>query len=74
MARADAAAKRKAEGGRQISASLTKDEVDLLERAKAALGAKTNKDALIQSLERVFSAPDPTPEQALEVLARMVRK
>jgi hypothetical protein len=50
MARPEAAAKRKESGGRQISASLTADEIALLDKARETLGVETNKEALLTGL------------------------
>ena len=54
MARAEAAAKRKAEGGRQISASLTAGEIALLDQARAVLGVSTTKEVLISGLRALI--------------------
>jgi len=73
MARADAAAKRKAEGGRQISASLTKDEAALLERAKEALGVETNKEALLTGLQMIVKRGALTRAELLAEIERRLK-
>lgn len=73
MARSEVIEARKAAGGRQVSASFTKDEVALLERARAELGLSSNKAAIVAGLNALLAGA-PTPEQALRVLARLVEQ
>ena len=73
MARPEAAAKRKAEGGRQISASLTADEIALLDKARETLGVETNKEALLTGLRLIVDRGRMTRFELLAEIERRLR-
>ncbi len=73
MARPEAAAKRKESGGRQISASLTADEIALLDKARETLGVETNKEALLTGLRLILNRGRMTRAELLAEIDRRLR-
>ncbi len=73
MARPEAAAKRKEQGGRQISASLTADEIALLNKAREILGVETNKEALLTGLQMIVKRGALTRAELLAEIERRLR-
>jgi hypothetical protein len=71
MARTTRIDKRKAEGGRQISALLNKEEADLLARHEGALGGV--KAALVAGLKALDRGDNFRPTKA-ELLAEIGRR
>lgn len=70
MARKEAAAKRKAEGGRQISMSLTGEEAALLDRLRESGRHGTNKATIVAALNILAGRNDLTRDDVMDWLER----
>lgn len=73
MARPEAAAKRKADGGRQVSASFTAQEIELLEAAKKRGGFETNKEAMLAGLRAIAGQKAMSKDELLAEIGRRIK-